>query len=732
MLLSFAVACGLLCIPGFGGARLAQAADGDLTVSGVDFMQTQAQGWDVLKVDNLDESAAIYVTVYENGTPLSNPMKFMAKKKGQDEVKIAEIVALQMPADGKGQTVQELLGNADHATYTISVSDALMQGKDLFTGTIYPVYGKIVNSDDSYTLEIMGIRTVKDREAAGLQKNLGVGATYYKQDTTTETYPTAYSLQMNGAVDNYFDGNAFIVTYVQDKPTDIQGTINYVDISTGETVKTETVTGIDSDEGKTIDVKMSFITQDPKNENAVKYYRAVSNFDTPPTLTVRNATYTVNVIEVEDMSSGCYPVTVEYVDENDNLLWSDTIYVKGDGYRYTLPNTFSMKTYKQLTSSDGVEFYTLDKVIGGEVVDGTDIEETLTAQGVSVSEAAITTGASEGNGTAVNFTLKMGPNDFQRNEDGHYFVKAVYKSQEATKKVEFTVVEIDGETGTEIGRIQKTVTPDEGFSYVLENKTIDGKTYVPWAGNPEKIEYTWEGLGQGVDLMQYVYYVPEGYVPGDGYDITIQYMNVSNGAILRTQTLAVDPEMTGYLEFIGEESFTQDGNEYVRLDGQQSGIRHAYFSPNRTYTVYYRGPNDTPTPAPAPEPETPATIPTTPAVVPVQIIDTDVPGTGGGITAAPTAIEDAPDGAPLAEAGVAPGDGTVIINDDDNPLANLDGQDTSTERVIEENENPLAFAPDGPGGLAIAGIIASALIVIGIVAFLFLRRRKSNQENYSI
>ena len=251
-----------------------------------------------------------------------------------------------------------------------------------------------------------------------------------------------------------------------------------------------------------------------------------------------------------------------------------------------------------------------------------------------------------------------------------------------------------------------------------EKKEFNGKTYVPWAGNTEEIVYTWESLGQSVDLLQYVYYVPEDFVPGDAYDITVQYMNIANGAVLRTETLTVDPEITNYVEVQGVERFTQDGNEYVRLAGQETGIRHAYFSPDRTYTIYYRGVDDV--------------INANTTVTRTQIIETTrtVTVPGGGITAAPAPIAAPAAGAPAADAGVAPGAGTTIINDDDNPLAGLDGQDTATERSIADNENPLASGAAGMNWGLIAGIGFGVIAVAGIVAYALLRRkRKKNEQN---
>ena len=212
--------------------------------------------------------------------------------------------------------------------------------------------------------------------------------------------------------------------------------------------------------------------------------------------------------------------------------------------------------------------------------------------------------------------------------------------------------------------------------------------------------------------MQRIYYVPEDYKPGDPYDFSVQYVNIADGSVLRTQTFTADPANTNYINIVGESSFTQNGNEYVRLAGQDSAIRHTYFSPHAddssqpTYTIYYRDVNDT--------------INANRTIVRTQIIETTLGGGAGTIDATITPVDDV---AAPGDAGVGAGDGTVIINDDDNPLANNAGQDTTTERTIEDNENPLASGALAQSPFAMAGIVLAVLAVIGVGAYLFIRRR---------
>ena len=146
-------------------------------------------------------------------------------------------------------------------------------------------------------------------------------------------------------------------------------------------------------------------------------------------------------------------------------------------------------------------------------------------------------------------------------------VTAKYVSQATTKKVNLTVMEINGETGALIDKIHYEVTPEQTATYTPAPK--DG--LVPWSGNMEPITYAWEDLEKGTDVLQYVYYVPKDYTPGDTYDITVQYMNIANSQILRSETITIDPETNDFVNILGEERFSLGDDTYVRLAGQENG-----------------------------------------------------------------------------------------------------------------------------------------------------------------
>ena len=413
------------------------------------------------------------------------------------------------------------------------------------------------------------------------------------------------------------------------------------------------------------------------------------------------------------------------MDENGNLLWSDAVDVKGKGYQYTLPNSFSMSAVAAANNE-----VTTDREKGSWGVSYYTLASWSIATNPSNDNEAIQAQSSES--TEGDPVVSFDAGDFPTGRA----VTAVYQSQATTKEVNLTIVEINGETGDTIDKVSYTVTPEQSATYTPARKG----NMVPWSGNMEPITYAWEDLEKGADVLQYVYYVPEDYVPAEAYDITVQYMNIANSQILRSETITVDPASNDYVNILGEETFAVGSDTYVRLAGQETAIRHAPFSPARTYTIYYRDVNDelsaniTIRHTQIVETERPSATPAqTLNAAPVATTIVNAPAgeaaeggddAGGADAAAPTGID----------VGVGTGDGEAIINDDDNPLANLAGQDTATERTIVDDENPLysGLAQDATalGSSMAMAVAAGVIVLVGVGIFLYgwmRRRRKEGQ-----
>lgn len=719
-LLAFVFAFSLLGIP---APALAEPADNPgneattstpLTLSGVDFMQPTADGWEILRADNSKAGDTLYIDVAQkvDGQKkiLVKDMAYTIPEDDETNVKTAHIVTFTMTKkDSAGNPIHvqlvEQFGQSGQKD-PVYVFDVRTQkrGGTSESFTMYPVYANIFDANKQLVQEtLLGVRTVKSTvDPSDVTTNIGAGSVFYrtvKNEGSADSQTISYKLTAapNGC-DVAFENNKYVVTYDETKQGSITGTITYVDTE-GNVVRTDEVSGI-TDKTTIAEFEKSFFSKG-------KYYRALVNGKNEAALTIANANYVVPVIEIKNMNgTGAYEVTINYREKAQNAngeftythLWGDEIDVKGEGYWYTLPTTFSM------ASKEGVELYTLEGVVGDEqTTPGTD------------QEVAALGDTQWGNPILLNG--KTDDTLFAKDENGNRYLNANYKPSKAEGKVTFTVVEMNGATGEQLDRKTFTVTPEDAATYVPAEEVTKYENMVSWVGNPEEITYTWGDLANGVDLMQYVYYVPKDYVPGDAYDITVQYVNIANGSVINTETVNVDPEITNYVEVQGVERFTsEDGNEYVRLAGQETGVRHTYFSPDRTYTIYYRDVDDV--------------INANTTITRTQIIETTrtVTVPGGGITAAPVPVATPVADAPAADAGVAPGAGTTIINDDDNPLAGLAGQDTATERSIADNENPLASGAAGMNWGLIAGIGFGVIAVAGIVAYALLRRKRNKNE----
>lgn len=727
-------------------------------VHGIDFMTPTAEDglWDLFRVEN-GAGKTIYIEVEKDGTTIA-PRFAYAIPETQDtdpeakdadtsapdyagdanSSRIAQIVALKIaqpvpaaqdaeaPAPAP-QSLQDVFGDPNNfPTYTVKVFGAKRGGDPLYAGTICPIYAKLVNDpaapkDNEW--KVLGIRTVGDKD--NFAETVGAGTSYYKN--ITDGNPVVYQcedidnepkavLEPETEATSETPGHPqrYVVTYNKTAENAITGAVKYVD-EQGNIVKTDVVENLGT--GKDVKIEKSFFdtTENPDETKTTRYYRVIQRLNgTQVTLTPERATIQIRVMEVKNTEAGAYQVTINYVDENNNLLWRDSVDVKGKGYQYTLPNSFSMSAAANtdngtVTDRDktqwGVNYYTLASC---SITDNpTNTNEAISAQSVQPVEEI----------PVISLEAGKFPNGRT--------VTAVYASQETTKKINLTVMEINGETGALIDKVQYEVTPTQSATYTPQAKN----GLVPWSGNMDPITYKWEDLQKGTDVLQYVYYVPEGYAPGDTYDITVQYMNIANSQILRSETITVDPETNDFVNILGEERFSLGDDTYVRLAGQETAIRHAYFSPARTYTIYYRDVND--------ELSSQITIRRT------QIIDTErvvtVPGTTV-MTAAPVAAA-APAAAPAdaaapatVDAGVGTGDAAAVINDDDNPLATLGGQDTGTERAIVDDENPLYsglaqdVATSGSGMALVVATGAVVLVAAGLGLYWWMRRRKKNEQ----
>lgn len=302
-----------------------------------------------------------------------------------------------------------------------------------------------------------------------------------------------------------------------------------------------------------------------------------------------------------------------------------------------------------------------------------------------------------------------------------------------------------------IKRVDYRGEPGKEARHVTEKQIdVDGTTYVP-ANAKDEYAHVFGAADEGNE--QVIYYVPDGYVAPEPYEITVNYVNIATNEVIATQTPApvASPSMRSDMEIASPETFSANGVEWVRLDGQEQPIRHGFYSPNRAYAIYYRDVNDD---------LHAATVIRTVRVTyvdeegntvtrPATIVDggtttttTTAPGgqAPGDQGAAGATTESGTGAAPGADAvtttGLPTGQDLLAIDGDtenggDDGLVTGDGTDMATRR-IDDDETPLA----GPGSasqsavpnVAVAGGIAGAVAAALLLLF-FVRRRKGAKED---
>ena len=397
----------------------------------------------------------------------------------------------------------------------------------------------------------------------------------------------------------------------------------------------------------------------------------------PATLTYNNETYYPTVRNVEAKydgqidfvvlcnrlkhpGEGAYKALIRMVDENGKLLMTDSVNVSRV-FTYSVPQTFV------LTSAGSATSYTLRL------------------------------GAGEGS------VLTLRPGDAGADPTKEYTY--TYAGHIDNTAVDWTIRQMNGATGAQIGTDTVSVQPGETATYDAANLTVDGQTFE--AAGDKTYTYTYGGA----NLVQTIYYVPAGYQAEGDRTVTLQYLNIADNSVLHTEQITVAPGQDTTINT--QASF----GDYVRLNGQSDSYRHSYYSPKSVYTVYYRNINDTLyADTVITLTQTVTTTRTQENVVTLPTVDggTTTDGTAGGTTyvAGPTAGEEL-----TAANNDATGQSDLLTENGDDTAGALD-------EIISENETPLAqgtegqTAPDGTTDNAedtMTARPASALQTVGLV-----------------
>lgn len=363
----------------------------------------------------------------------------------------------------------------------------------------------------------------------------------------------------------------------------------------------------------------------------------------------------------------------------------------------------------------------------GKEVWGDEVNLTTTTFLYTVPESFVQIDAESGK--ATQYTLKDDDqlNEYHqlvlvpgRAESDYYFE---YKAAAADEVISWNLILMDGTTNTRLGTETMDVQPGETVEF-------DAAAHAPAGYVPSQETYTYTYGGE--NLVQYVYYTPDGYVPTESYTVTLQFVNIADGAVLQSESVMVNPGADTEITCPAE--FTAGDNTYVRLGGQSDTYRHSYYSPKRTYTIYYRDVNDT--------------LYANTIITNIETVTTERTETGVTYVEDVTTVTGGTVTGPAYATGPAAGTGITGITDDTtgmNQAVNEEGQGLAQEREeqIAEGETPLAQSPGGEttpeesitdndtakSGLSTAlmtgGTVAALVVAIVLVVLIVVQRKRN-------
>lgn len=493
--------------------------------------------------------------------------------------------------------------------------------------------------------------------------------TYYDQVTDTD-----YNLVSEGM---QYDGTKYYAEYEPYVPTPLDGSITYVD-NQGNILKKDTIVNITPDHTgdtpKEVVLVDRFLVQG--GEQDLYYY---------PTVQIVKADYygqidfvvLCNAYASTEGETGL--VKIHFM-SNGKEVWGDEVNLTTTTFLYTVPESFV-----QIDAESGkATQYTLK-----------DDDDQLNEY----------------------HQLVLVPG---RAENDYYFE---YEATAADEAVTWNLILMDGTTNTRLGAETKDVQPGETVEF-------DAAAHAPAGYVPSQETYTYTYGGE--NLVQYVYYTPDGYVPTESYTVTLQFVNIADGAVLQSESVMVNPGADTEITCPAE--FTAGDNTYVRLGGQSDTYRHSYYSPKRTYTIYYRDVNDT--------------LYANTIITNIETVTTERTETGVTYVEDVTTVTGGTVTGPAYATGPAAGTGITGITDDTtgmNQAVNEEGQGLAQEREeqIAEGETPLAQSPGGEttpeesitdndtakSGLSTAlmtgGTVAALVVAIVLVVLIVVQRKRN-------
>lgn len=612
--------------------------------------------------------------------------------------------------------------------YTIEVFADREETQLLYAGTVSTVFAKYGDA-----VEALAVRTLSEGE----QRPMSI-------PKTRDYNGVAYKLASDEPVDHN-GGECYVYELADSLAESIDAHVTYFDVTdpTGEPIKTETITLA---QGSSQDMAIeSIVSADDGNT----FYRTLQLSDKVTVAYPGTTEYAIMCKRLSDdwnAVGSFYKAIIRYTDAKGTSLGFKDSVIVNKSYTYTAPTVLYVK------DGDSVKEYQIqnreDAVLHLSPGDA-DGEKTYDVVYEPVADDA------ERTWTVVIENGSVAPYDAERELD-----RITYK----------------GKPGTEVTHT------------TLQELTVGDTTYVPTASAQESYTHTFASASMGVE--QTIYYVPEGYVAPEPYEVVVKYINIATNEVIDTATYTASPSMRADLELETPESFSKGGIEWIRLNGQEAALRHGFYSDAREYAVYYRDVNDelhkdtvirTVRVVYKDEDGNTVTRPTTvrdngttdngttdngttttdngttttqtdegvtattteaeqgPATNQITVYETVTEDEAApDVTVNPTGADDATANAnananATTDTGLQTGEDILSVSGaDGDTLVARDGTDLGTMR-IEDDETPLA----GPGSQEVAGKVSvsslamggiGAAVATGLILFFIFKRRKQDKD----
>lgn len=452
------------------------------------------------------------------------------------------------------------------------------------------------------------------------------------------------------------DKNEYLFTYKTYEAVKIKGTVQFT-TKTGTILNKET---FELDDQATAQNPYVYQVPDTYTVDGIEYKKAngqpsviKSTYYNDPYDNVYNIIY-YNPNDVQD-----YDVQVDYVEEgSNNVLMQKSFHVNDKDYTYIAPSTMKVNNI----------YYTL----------------------------------SNGQSPVINHQVSS--------SERHYTIS--YKAIDESSSYSWYIYKVDAASQKILGEVvEKEVQPGSQVTYDVETEVKDNKqTYQVDASMPKTLTHQYGDS----DHISYVYYNLEGTTSNNSdYSVDIEYRDIANNEVISTSKANVEANKDEDTILQCPENLSQDGQEYVLVDGQATSMRHSYYSPRRLYVVYYRNVNDT--------------LNADTEIVTEQVIDvTDYnnEGTTRNVVGATTIYARNNQTGAYQTVGIQNSDGALNQSNDDSDTS-VDGVTIPDEQVPQGNIDASSTKETtNSKGM----FIAFGLLALLFILFILFKRNKDKQR----